>query len=49
MSKKEVLQKKIDRLEKYSKFYLNIILAILTGIVWSIYALLEKKVNNDII
>ena len=49
MSKKDTLQKKIDRLEKYSKFYLNIILAVLTGIVWSIYALLEKKAGKDII
>ena len=45
---KETLQKKIDRLERYARFYQNILLAILTGIVWSIYAILEKKANDDI-
>ena len=49
MSQKDVLQKKIDRLERYAKFYLSMLLAILGGIVWSIYAILEKKANTDII
>jgi len=49
MGKKEKYQKEIERLERYAKFYLNMLLAILTGVVWSIYAILEKKVNSDII
>jgi len=49
MGVKERLQKEIDRLERYARFYLNMLLTILGGIVWSIYAMLEKKVNNDII
>lgn len=48
MSKKESIQKEIDRLERYARFYLNMILALLSGIVWSIYATLENKVNKDI-
>jgi uncharacterized protein with PQ loop repeat len=49
LGKKEKIQKEIERLERYAKFYLSMLLAILTGIVWSIYAILEKKVNSDII
>jgi drug/metabolite transporter (DMT)-like permease len=48
MGSKERLQKEIDRLERYAKFYLSMLLAILSGIVWSIYAILDKKVNKDI-
>ena len=48
MVNKEVLQKKIERLERYARFYQNMLLAILSGIVWSIYALFEKKVGIDI-
>jgi len=49
LGNKEKLQKEIERLERYARFYQNILLAILSGIVWSIYAILEKKVSNDII
>jgi len=49
MSQKDVLQKKVDRLERYAKFYLSMLLAILGGIVWSIYAILEKKISENII
>jgi hypothetical protein len=49
MATKERLQKEIERLERYARFYQNMLLAVLSGIVWSIYALLEKKANNDII
>ena len=48
MGKKEKLQKEIDRLERYAKFYLSMLLTILGGIVWSIYAILENKANKDI-
>jgi len=33
-------------LARYARFYQNILLAILIGIVWSIYAILEKKTNE---
>ena len=49
MGVKEKLQKEIDRLERYARFYLSMLLAILSGIVWSIYAILENKANNDVI
>jgi len=42
MGKKEKYQKEIERLERYAKFYLNMLLAILSGVVWSIYAILEN-------
>ena len=34
-------------LARYARFSQNILLAILIGIVWSIYAILEKKTNED--
>ena len=49
MGKKERIQKEIDRLEKYSKFYLNTILAILSGIVWSVYAILENRADLKVV
>jgi len=49
MGVKEKLQKEIDRLERYARFYLSMLLAILSGIVWSIYAILENKANNNVI
>ena len=47
MAKKERLQKEIDRLERYAKFYLNILLAILSGIVGVVYAVLIHKVEYN--
>ena len=47
MSKKESLQKKFDRLERYAKFYLNMLLAVLSALIWSVYAILEKIVTNN--
>jgi len=49
LGKKEVLQKQIERLERYAKFYLNILLAILSGIVGSIYAILVGKSNKEVL
>jgi len=49
VGKKEFLQKKIERLERYAKFYLNILLAILSGIVGSVYALLTNKAHENIL
>ena len=49
VGKKESLQKSIDRLDRIAKFYQSLILAILSGIIWSIYALLENKADKKII
>ena len=48
MGQKETLQKEIDRLERYAKFYLNILLAILTGLTGIAYATLSKGIINII-
>ncbi len=44
----ESLQKKIDRLDRILKFYQSLLIAIMSGVVWSIYALLENKASNKI-
>jgi len=49
MGKLESIQKRIDRLDRILKFYQSLIIAIMSGIVWSIYALLESKADNKII
>jgi hypothetical protein len=49
LAEKDRLQKEIERLERYARFYQNMLLAVLCGIVWSIYAILENKANSDII
>ena len=49
MGKLESIQKQIDRLDRILKFYQSLIIAIMSGIVWSIYALLENKADNKII
>ncbi len=49
MGKKEVLQKRIDQLDRKLKFYYSIIFAIISAIVWSIYAIMERKTDNKII
>ena len=49
MGKKEALQKRIDQLDRKLKFYYSIIFAIVSAIVWSIYAIIERKVDNKII
>ena len=46
MAKKESLQKKIDKLDRLAKFYQSLLLAVLSGIVWSIYHLLEHSFNK---
>ena len=47
MGKKDSFQKQFDRLERYAKFYLNMLLAVLSALIWSIYAILEKIVTNN--
>ncbi len=49
MGKLESIQKQIDRLDRILKFYQSLIIAIMSGIVWSVYALLENKADNKII
>ncbi len=49
MGKKEALQKQIDQLNRKLKFYYSIIFAIISAIVWSIYAIMERKTDNKII
>jgi len=45
----ESLQKKIDQIDRYAKFYQSLLIAVLTGLGWSIYAILENKIKNIII
>ena len=49
MGKKEALQKKIDKLDRKLKFYYSIIFGIISGIVWSIYAIMESKADYRIV
>lgn len=49
MGKIESLQKQIDRLDRILKFYQSLIIAIMSGVVWSIYALIENKADDKII
>ena len=49
MGLKESLQKKIDVIDRYAKFYQILLIAVLTGLGWSVYAILEKKVDSNII
>jgi len=49
VGKKESLQKKIDQLDRKLKFYSSIILALLSAIVWSIYAIMENKADYKVI
>jgi len=49
MGKIEGLQKDIDRIDRFAKFIQNLILAVISGIIWSIYALMEEKVDSKIV
>jgi len=49
MAKKETLQKNIDYLLVKIRFYDTILIALFTGIIWSIYAIMENKVNMNIL
>jgi len=49
MGKLEGLQKELDGVDRTIRYIQNIILALSTGIVWSIYAYMEKKVDSKII
>jgi len=49
MGKKEKLQKEIDIIEGKIKFFRNAILALVSALVWAIYAILEKKAGKEIL
>jgi drug/metabolite transporter (DMT)-like permease len=49
MANIDKLNKQIDRLEGKIRFFRNALLAIISGLVWSIYAILEKKVGSEIL
>jgi len=49
MGRKEQLQKEIDLLEGKARFFRNAILALVSALVWAIYAILEKKAGQEIL
>ena len=49
MAKKEAFQKRIDQIEGKLRFFRNSLLALISAIVWSAYAIIEKKAGNEII
>jgi len=49
MANIDKLNKQIDRLEGKIRFFRNALLAIISSLVWSIYAMLEHKVGNEIL
>ena len=49
MGKKESCQEKIHQLDRKLKFYQNSFLAIMTALVWSVYALIENKADSKIV
>jgi len=49
MGRKEQLQKEIDLLEGKVRFFRNAILALVSALVWAIYAILEKKAGQEIL
>lgn len=48
MANIDKLNKQIDRIEGKIRFFRNSLLAIISGLVWSIYAILENKVGSEI-
>jgi len=48
MGKKEYLQKSFDRTERVIKFYQALLLALISGLVWIIYAVIENKVDTKV-
>ena len=49
MSRSESLRERISQIEGKLRFFRNAILAIMTGLVWSVYALIEKKAGREIL
>ena len=49
MGRKEQIQKEIDLIEGKVRFFRNAILALVSALVWVIYAILEQKVGKEIL
>ncbi|MEO1954480.1 MAG: hypothetical protein ABGW74_07230 [Campylobacterales bacterium] len=49
MANIDKLNKQIDKLEGKIRFFRNALLTMISGIVWSIYAILENKVGTEIL
>jgi len=49
MANIDKLNKQIDKLEGKIRFFRNALLTIISGLVWSIYAMLENKVGTEIL
>ncbi|WOE70334.1 hypothetical protein RZR97_01880 [Hydrogenimonas thermophila] len=49
MSKKDGLIERIRQIDGKLKFFRNTILAISSGLVWSVYAMIENKADEKII
>ncbi len=49
MANVDKLNKQIDALEGKIRFFRNAILAFISGLVWSIYAILEKKAGIELL
>ena len=49
MAKLESLQKKIDKIDRDVKYIQNIILVVMSSIIWSVYAILENKADEKIL
>jgi hypothetical protein len=48
VAKKDALLKQIDQIEGKLKFFRNALLALISAIVWSAYAIIENKVGIEI-
>ena len=48
MGKKKSLTKKIDFIDSQLRFFRNALLAILSALVWTIYAIMEHKAGKEI-
>jgi len=49
MANIDKLNKQIDKIEGKIRFFRNVLLTIISGLVWSIYAILENKVGTEIL
>lgn len=46
---KEALQKRIDNIENKMRYYRTAILTIASGVIWSVYAIMEHKADEKIL
>jgi hypothetical protein len=49
MSLKDSYQKIIDKYDRRLKFYQSIFLALISATIWTIYAILENKVDEKVL